>query len=293
MAVGFASGVLYARAKIRRPGMEKAAGNLVSNAGPMQAPQHRAASDDAVALDRVRVSFGSRRVFDSLSCAFPRAGISVILGGSGAGKSTILRLIGGLVRPQSGAVRVDGQDVSRLSERKLYAVRQKLGMLFQGGALLDSYSVFDNVALPLREQKFGSEAEIAREVHAMLEAVGVSDADKLLPNQLSGGMLRRVALARAIIRKPTILLCDEPFSGLDPLSTRRIESLLVDINRRFDITLIIVSHHVPSAMRMADRVLLLLGNRTIEGSPEQVRQDPDAAEFLDEGPADPTQENAG
>jgi phospholipid/cholesterol/gamma-HCH transport system ATP-binding protein len=270
--------------------MEEPLGNLVINAASSNAtPQRRRATDDVVVLEGVRVWFGGRRVFDSLSCAFPRAGISVILGGSGAGKSTILRLIGGLVRPQAGAVHVDGQDVPNLPERKLYRVRRKLGMLFQGGALLDSYSVFDNVALPLREQKFGSEAEIAAEVRATLKAVGVDDADTLLPNQLSGGMLRRVALARAIIRKPTILLCDEPFSGLDPLSTRRIESLLVDINRRFHITLIIVSHHVPSALRMADRVLLILGERVIQGSPEEVRQDPDAAEFLDEGPGDAMQ----
>ena len=270
--------------------MEEPLGNLVINAASSNAtPQRRRATDDVVVLEGVRVWFGGRRVFDSLSCAFPRAGISVILGGSGAGKSTILRLIGGLVRPQAGAVHVEGQDVPNLPDRKLYRVRRKLGMLFQGGALLDSYSVFDNVALPLREQKFGSEAEIAAEVRATLKAVGVDDADTLLPNQLSGGMLRRVALARAIIRKPTILLCDEPFSGLDPLSTRRIESLLVDINRRFHITLIIVSHHVPSALRMADRVLLILGERVIQGSPEEVRQDPDAAEFLDEGPGDAMQ----
>jgi phospholipid/cholesterol/gamma-HCH transport system ATP-binding protein len=268
--------------------------DLVRNAAAtdQEAAPRAALTEDVISLDRIRVRFGERRVFDSLSCAFPRAGISVILGGSGVGKSTILRLIGGLVRPQSGSVCVDGQDVARLSERKLYAVRRKLGMLFQGGALLDSYTVFDNVALPLREQKFGSEEEIAREVHATLKAVGVSDADKLLPNQLSGGMLRRVALARAIIRKPTILLCDEPFSGLDPLSTRRIEGLLVDINRQFDITLIIVSHHVPSAMRMADRVLVLLGNRTVQGSPAQIRQDAEAAEFLDEGMGEPVQEEA-
>jgi phospholipid/cholesterol/gamma-HCH transport system ATP-binding protein len=270
--------------------MEEPLGNLVINTASSNATsQRRRAADDVVVLEGVRVWFGGRRVFDSLSCAFPRAGISVILGGSGAGKSTILRLIGGLVRPQAGTVHVDGQDVPNLPERKLYRVRRKLGMLFQGGALLDSYSVFDNVALPLREQKFGNEAEIAAEVHATLKAVGVDDADTLLPNQLSGGMLRRVALARAIIRKPTILLCDEPFSGLDPLSTRRIESLLVDINRRFHITLIIVSHHVPSALRMADRVLLILGERVIQGSPEEVRQDPDAAEFLDEGPGDAMQ----
>jgi phospholipid/cholesterol/gamma-HCH transport system ATP-binding protein len=240
--------------------------------------------EDGVVLDDVRAAYGSRRVFDRLSCSFPRGGISIILGGSGSGKSTILRLIGGLLRPKSGAIWVDGQDVSRLSERRLYEVRRKLGMLFQGGALLDTYSVFDNVALPLREQNHKSAEDIAHEVHATLDAVGVTDADNLLPVQLSGGMLRRVALARAIIRKPTILLCDEPFSGLDPVSIKRIESLLVKINHEYGMTLIVVSHHVPSALRMANRLLLILDEqKVLEGTVGQVRQDPEAAEFLDEG----------
>ena len=220
-----------------------------------------------VVLERVGMSFGSRRVFDGLSCGFARGRISIILGGSGSGKSTILRLIGGLIQPQTGVVLVDGQDVTRLSEHKLFAVRQKLGMLFQGGALLDSYSVFENLALPLREQRELNQAEIAEKVHAGLAAVGLSDVDHLLPSQLSGGMLRRVALARAIIRRPIILLCDEPFSGLDPASIKRIEALLVGINRQFAMTLIMVSHHVPSTLRMADHVLLLLNGRTVEGPP--------------------------
>jgi phospholipid/cholesterol/gamma-HCH transport system ATP-binding protein len=236
-----------------------------------------------VVLERVRVAYGSRRVFDSLSCTFPRGGISVILGGSGSGKSTILRLIGGLIQPQAGAVWVDGQDVTRFGERGLSAVRRNLGMLFQGGALLDSYTVFDNLALPLREQR-QPPAQIAEAVHAGLAAVGLKDVDGLLPGELSGGMLRRVALARAMIRKPTLLLCDEPFSGLDPASARRIESLLSDINRRFGMTLIVVSHHVPSTLRLADRVLLLLENRTVEGTPAELSSDPAAADFFNENP---------
>ena len=231
------------------------------------------------------MAFDGRKVFDDLTCGFPRGGISVILGSSGSGKSTILRLIGGLVRPQAGVVAVEGEDVTRLSERGINAVRRKLGMLFQGGALLDSYTVFDNLALPLREQSRLTRDQIAHEVHAALEAVGVTDADHLLPGQLSGGMLRRVALARAIIRKPTILLCDEPFSGLDPVSIKRIEALLVGLNRQFGITLIIVSHHIPSTLRMADRVLLLLGQRFAEGSPAELLKstDPEVAGFLNEG----------
>ncbi len=252
--------------------------------------------DDAmhVVLDKVRMSYGNRLVFDSLSCSFPRGHISVILGGSGLGKSTILRLIGGLIQPQSGTVVVDGRDVTRLTEHGLYRVRRKLGMLFQGGALLDSYTVFENLALPLREQSKLPPSQIADEVHASLAAVGVHDVDRLLPGQLSGGMLRRVALARALIRKPTIVLCDEPFSGLDPVSLRRIEALLVEINRKFGMTFIVVSHDVPSTMRMADRVVLLLGNRTIEGSPEELRNsaDKEVADFFNEGLYSAPQERA-
>jgi phospholipid/cholesterol/gamma-HCH transport system ATP-binding protein len=229
--------------------------------------------------------FIARRVFDSLSCKFPRGGISVILGGSGCGKSTILRLIGGLVWPRSGSVLVDGQDVTKLSYRGLGEIRRKMGMMFQGGALLDSYSVFENVALPLRESGRHTEGEITTKVAEILQAVGVSDADSLLPRQLSGGMLRRVALARAIIRKPEVLLCDEPFSGLDPVSLRQIENLLVKISRDYGMTVVMVSHDLQSTIRMADHVLLILHHNVFEGtSAELLRtEDPEAAEFLRDG----------
>jgi phospholipid/cholesterol/gamma-HCH transport system ATP-binding protein len=158
-------------------------------------------------------------------------------------------------------------------------------MMFQGGALLDSYTVFDNVALPLREQRRQTEPEIAGAVHEILCAVGVSDADRLLPGELSGGMLRRVALARAIIRKPDVLLCDEPFSGLDPVSIRRMEALLLQINRQFGMTLIVVSHDILSTMRMADRVLLILGKKILQGTPAELRHsdDPEVADFISDG----------
>ena len=230
------------------------------------------------------MAYGSRPVFDGLSCGFPRGRISVILGGSGSGKSTILRLIGGLIRPQAGTVAVDGQDVTGLSERQLYGVRRKLGMLFQGGALLDTYSVYDNLALPLRERTRMTPSEIAEAVHASLAAVGVNGADGLLPGQLSGACSGGWR-ARAIIHKPVILLCDEPFSGLNPVSVKRIEALLVGINRQFGITLIIVSHHVPSTMRMADHILLLLEDRRMEGAPAELRKsvDNEVSDFLNEG----------
>jgi phospholipid/cholesterol/gamma-HCH transport system ATP-binding protein len=246
-------------------------------AGPQSVDFH-------VRLEAVRMSFGERVVFRSLTCGFPRGKISVILGGSGSGKSTLLRLVGGLVCPQSGAVLVDGVDVTKLSERKLYEVRRKVGMMFQGGALLDSLSVFDNIAFPLREHTRISEAEIAEEVHDRLQAVGLPNVDTLLPGQLSGGMLKRAALARAIIRKPEILLCDEPFSGLDPASTKRIERLLVRTNQQYGSTMLVVSHHIPSTMRMADRVLLLLPQGPVEGSPAELRasRDPNVTSFLNE-----------
>ncbi len=232
------------------------------------------------------MDFGERRVFDDLSCSFPRGQVSVILGGSGSGKSTILRLIGGLILPKSGRVLIDGQDITTLSERRLNQVRHKLGMLFQGGALLDSYTVFDNLALPLRESNHMPARQISDRVHETLAAVGVSDVDRLLPRQLSGGMLRRVALARAILRGPEILLCDEPFSGLDPPSIKRIEALLMGINRQSGMTMILVSHDIASTMRMAQRILLLMGHKTVQGSPAELRRSDDAevAAFLNEGP---------
>jgi phospholipid/cholesterol/gamma-HCH transport system ATP-binding protein len=237
-----------------------------------------------VYLEGVRMAFGARVVFQGLSCAFPRGRIAVILGGSGSGKSTILRLIGGLVRPQSGSIVVDGENITGLSERRLYEVRRKIGMMFQGGALLDSLTVFDNLAFPLREHTRLSPSEIGAQVHERLASVGMANVDALLPGQLSGGMLKRAALARAIIRRPAILLCDEPFSGLDPASTKRIERLLVNMNRDFGMTMIVVSHHIPSTMRMADRVLLLLPHAAVEGSPAELRasDDPRIARFFDE-----------
>ena len=238
-----------------------------------------------IRLDGVRAGYGQRTVFQGLSCGFPQGKISVILGGSGSGKSTLLRLIGGLLRPQAGAIFIDDQNIAPLYERRLHEVRRKLGMMFQGGALLDSYTVFENLALPLREHTRLNEPQVADEVHARLKAVGLADVDHLLPNELSGGMVRRVGLARAIIRNPTILLCDEPFSGLDPASIKRIETLLVSINRDLGITMVVVSHDIPSTMRMADHLVLLLPGRVVEGPPRELAcsTDPQVAEFLNEG----------
>jgi phospholipid/cholesterol/gamma-HCH transport system ATP-binding protein len=237
-----------------------------------------------VALKNVSMSYGRRRVLRDLSCAFPAGAISVVLGGSGSGKSTILKLIGGLIGASAGQIDVGGRNVVGLRESDLYGVRRDLGMMFQNGALLDSKSVFDNLAFPLREHSTLSEREIADRVHHSLASVGLSDVDDLLPRELSGGMVKRVALARALVGQPKILLVDEPFSGLDPLSTKLIEALLVRINRQHAMTMIVVSHHIPSTMRMADQVVLLLPDGVIAGSPAELSgaADPRVRRFLTE-----------
>jgi phospholipid/cholesterol/gamma-HCH transport system ATP-binding protein len=241
--------------------------------------------DDAhVVFDDVYMAFADRPVLRGLSCRFPRGKISVILGGSGSGKTTVLRLIGGLVHPQRGRIIVAGEDVSQLSETEMYRVREKLGMMFQGGALLDSLTIFDNLAFPLREHTAMRESEITAEVHRQLTAVGLSEVDELLPGQLSGGMIKRAALARAIINKPEILLCDEPFSGLDPISVKRIEALLHRINRDLHITMLVSSHHIPSTIRMADQVVLLRPSGGVAGTPAALHDhpDPQIASFFNE-----------
>jgi phospholipid/cholesterol/gamma-HCH transport system ATP-binding protein len=241
-------------------------------------------NDGHVVLEKVCMSYGSREVLRDLSCVFQRGKISVILGGSGSGKSTILRLIAGLRRPTSGRILIDGEDVTRLNEDGLYEVRKKIGMMFQHGALLDSLSVFDNVAFPLREHSKLGEPEIAEQVHLCLQAVGLNDADALLPRELSGGMIKRVALARALMRNPVVVIADEAFSGLDPVSIKLIEALLVKINREFHVTMILVSHHIPSTMRMADKVVLLIQGRAVQGTPEELAQteEADVRRFLNE-----------
>lgn len=241
------------------------------------------AEEIRVAVEDVDLTFRDREVFRGLSCRFPR-GISVVLGGSGGGKSTLLRLIGGLRRPDRGRVIVAGQDITQLSERALFEVRDRIGMLFQGGALLDSMTVFDNVALPLREHTRLSESDIADEVTRRLRAVGLPDTEQLYPRELSGGMARRAALARTLVTDPEIVLCDEPFSGLDPVNVRRIESLLTELRERLvGITLIVTSHHLASTLRMADRLVFMAGGEAISGTPEELMagDDPRFAAFLE------------
>ena len=240
-------------------------------------------SDEShVALDSICLSYGSRDVFKDLACEMVARRVTVLMGPSGAGKSTLLRMIGGLQRPDSGSVSVAGQELQLLDEPARAVVRKRLGMLFQNGALLDSMTIFDNVALPLREHTRLSPSEIAAEVRDRLDAVGLDDVEHLLPGELSGGMLRRAALARAIIEDPEILLCDEPFSGLDPPNVERIEALLMRLNRERGLTVIVTSHHMASSLRMGHRLVLLKDNGAISGTPRDLAmsEDGDIRDFL-------------
>lgn len=239
----------------------------------MTAPE----SDDGhVELDGIDLAFGSRAVFDGLSCTFLPGAINVVMGGSGSGKSTILRMIGGLQSPNRGSIRVAGREVVGLRESALGEVRQQLGMLFQNGALLDSLTVFDNLALPLRERTALGAEEISARVHQRLSDVGLEDVDELLPAELSGGMLRRVAFARAIVMEPKVLLCDEPFSGLDPPNVSRIESLLMHLNRDLGLTVIVTSHHMATSLRMARRIVLLKHRGCVVGTPAELASSSDS-----------------
>jgi len=245
-------------------------------------------ADVPVRFDDVHLAFGSRHVFRGLTCDFPGGKVSVILGGSGSGKSTMLRLVGGLVRADRGRVLVEDEDVGGLDEAGRQRVRRRLGMMFQGGALLDSLTVFENLAFPLREHSTLDAPGIADAVGLRLDSVGLKDAGDLLPGQLSGGMLKRAALARALMMDPVHLLCDEPFSGLDPVSQRRIERLLLDVNARLGMTMLIVSHHIPSTLRMADHIVLLLPDRMVAGAPDTLLagDDPLVRAFLREEDVD-------
>ncbi len=244
-----------------------------------------AVSPDAfIELRDVRLAFGKRKVFDGMSCRMRKGGIHLLLGGSGTGKSTLLRMIGGLQRPDSGDVRVAGHLLSEKSERELGEIRKGIGMLFQNGALLDSMTVLENVGLPLREHLRKSWPDIATHVARVLKSVGLEGVEGLLPRELSGGMLRRVAFARAIVMEPEILLCDEPFSGLDPINVTRIEDLLVELNRKLGLTIVVTSHHMASSLRMAHQMILLRRGGCIAGSPEELAGSTDAevTEFLGE-----------
>jgi phospholipid/cholesterol/gamma-HCH transport system ATP-binding protein len=247
-------------------------------------------SDDAhVRLEHVGMRFPSGRVLDDISFDVRRGHIAVIIGGSGAGKTTLLRIIIGLLRPSEGAVRVDGADIARMSEAELRRARAKWGMVFQYSALLDSLTVFENVTLPLQEHERLEPSEVRRRGLEILEALDLAGTQDRMPSELSGGMKKRVALARALIRRPSLILYDEPASGLDPLTARLVDELILRTRERFGVTSIVISHDMAQAKRLADRVYVLDKGRLVaQGTVAELRAAHGslAARFFDASRAD-------
>lgn len=218
-------------------------------------------------------SVGRREIFSGLDVEARRGRITAIMGPSGTGKTTLLRLITGQIAPTRGRVSVWGQDLASLSQREIYGMRKRMGMLFQNGALLTDLDVFENVAFPLREHTDLSEALIRELVLIKLHAVGLRGAARLMPAELSGGMARRVALARAVVMDPDVLIYDEPFVGLDPISMGVIVRLIRQMNSALGITSIVVSHDVQELAAIADDTYLLSEGRVVaSGSPEELNR---------------------
>ena len=235
-------------------------------------------------------SFDGRMVLDGINLVVERGSVFAIMGGSGCGKTTLLRHLIGIVRPDSGQILVGGQDITLFDENLMDGYRRRFGMLFQMGALLNSLSVHDNIALPLREHTELDEKIIGVIVKMKLELVGLRDFEHLKPAQLSGGMQKRVALARALALDPEIVFYDEPTSGLDPVVTGVISQLIVDVSKRMGITSVVVTHDIGSAFKIADKMVVLFRGKVVaEGTPKDIQQssDPLVQQFIHGSPDGP------
>jgi phospholipid/cholesterol/gamma-HCH transport system ATP-binding protein len=241
-------------------------------------------------LRNVTFSYGDRTILRDVTLAVPRGKVTALMGASGGGKTTVLRLLGGQQRAQGGQVLFDGQDVAQFDASALYSARRRMGMLFQFGALFTDLSVFENVAFALREHTDLSE-ELIRDVVLMkLHAVGLRGARDLMPSQISGGMARRVALARAIALDPELVMYDEPFAGLDPISLGTAAQLIRQLNDAMGLTSIVVSHDLQETFRLADHVIILgAGVVAAQGTPDEVRAstDPLVHQFVNALPTGP------
>ncbi|PKN59765.1 MAG: ABC transporter ATP-binding protein [Deltaproteobacteria bacterium HGW-Deltaproteobacteria-11] len=239
---------------------------------------------------RVTKAFSGQVVLNDLNLVIPAGKITAVIGPSGEGKSVLLRHIIGLMKPDMGRVIVDGEDITHMGRRALNRVREKFGMLFQNVALFDSMTVFQNVAFPLEEKTRLSRDEIRDRVHEALEHVGLRDVDDKFPDELSGGMKKRVGLARALLLNPGIILFDEPTTGLDPIICNAMHRLIKDTHRRFGFTAVIVTHEVPAIFDVCDYVAMLYQGRIqMRGTPDEIRgsDDPVVRQFVSgelEGP---------
>jgi phospholipid/cholesterol/gamma-HCH transport system ATP-binding protein len=236
-----------------------------------------------IRLVNLHKSFGSQCVLKGLNLEIPDGSIYTVIGQSGTGKSCLLKHLIGLMRPDQGEIWIDGTEITALRGRALNEVRHRFGMLFQGGALFDSLSVFDNVAFPLREKTRLGEAEIRRKVQERLEQVGLPGTEQKFPSELSGGMRKRVALARALVSEPEILLFDEPTTGLDPVRVNAIHRLVLDLHKLLRFTAVVVSHEIPEIFSLATHVAMLHGGVIIAaGTPADIQgsTDPIVQQFI-------------
>ena len=252
--------------------------------------QQRRVTQNAVEIRGLHFSYGDLQVLRGLSLNIPRGQVVAILGGSGSGKSTLLKLIGGQLRPEQGTVKVEGKDVHQLTPDELYKLRLEIGMMFQTSGLFTDLSVYDNVAFPIRENFDVPEELVQRLVLMKLHAVGLRGARAMMPGDLSGGMMRRVALARAIATDPKLMIYDEPFAGLDPISLTQIVELIRSLNQALGLTSIVVTYDVHEALKVADYVYVI-GDGVIlgKGTSEQVAtsEDPYLHQFVNSLPDGP------
>lgn len=243
-----------------------------------------------VEIRGLHFSYGDRPILADLNMDFPRGKLIAVMGGSGSGKTTVLRLIGGQLQPQQGTVTVDGEDVHRLDTENLYRLRRKMGMLFQFGALFTDLTVFENVAFPLREHTDLPEELIRDLVLMRLNAVGLRNAHGLKTNEISGGMARRVALARAVALDPQLIMYDEPFAGLDPISMGVTANLIRNLNDALGSTSILVSHDVQETFSIADYVYFMSAGKVVAaGTPDELRHStvPYVKQFVNAEPDGP------
>lgn len=243
-----------------------------------------------IKVENIVKKYGSVTALNHLNCSFEKGEITVILGGSGSGKSTLLRQITGLEKPDSGSVYFDSMELTTLGKKKLYSARRKMGMLFQGAALFNYLNIFENIAFPLREHTKIADNIIKTIVTMKLEMVGLRGTEKLMPSQLSGGMMKRVGLARAIVMDPKIIFYDEPTSGLDPISTGVIGKLIKDLNKTLGITSVVVSHDIESCFSIADKIIILFfGDIIAQGTVDQIKNSKDlrVKQFINGEPEGP------
>lgn len=236
-----------------------------------------------IELRDIHKSFKNNTVLDGLNLKIEEGRTTIIIGRSGGGKSVLLKHIIGLMKPDRGSVIVDGDDITAMGDRDLNEVRKKFGMLFQEAALFDSMNVLENIAFPLREHTRMKEQEIRDRVRSRLQDVGLSGVEEKMPSELSGGMKKRVGLARALAMEPRILLFDEPTTGLDPVMTEAIDRLIFETQRNFNLTCVVISHDIKSIFAVGHRVAMLYDGRIIEyGTPEELKasSNPVVQQFL-------------